>query len=269
MACEEYQDQIPLLRRGELDPGPAASLRAHLEACPQCRAAFDEEEALTAALSLATRHAAPFGLRERVAAAIRLQGVTAAERPGQRWPAWLWRPLLPAAVGAALGVLVSVPLTWWVASRPPAPIIVLVRQAAQEQERVVHTRLWEQGLRAPEEALPHLATWLGIPFPKPPMAGGDLTLVGAKPTYFFGRKAGVFVYEDKAGRLVTLLVFPGEDVQIPEGGRVQVDRFRPYFSAAEGYTLCVWKQKDVGFSMVGKISQEEMAQAFLKIRRGL
>jgi len=102
-----------------------------------------------------------------------------------------------------------------------------------------------------------------------PMVGGDLTLVGARPTYLFERKAAAFVYRDAGGRMVTLLVFRGADVQVPERGRVQVDKFKPYFGRTEGYTLCVWKQKDVGFSMVGKLSQEELAQAFLKIRQSL
>jgi len=266
MTCEEYQEQISLLQRGELDPAVAGALRAHLDACPRCRAAFDAEEHLTALLARATRHAAPGGLRERVAAALRAE---AAEQPSRPWAAWLWRPLVPAAVGAAVALLVAVPLTWWLVGRPPAPFVVLAREVAQEHERVEYTRAWEQGRQEPEAALAYLATWLDVAFPKPPKAGGDLTLVGARPTYLFERKVAAFVYRDPGGRVVTLLVFRGGDVQLPERGRVQVDKFKPYFGAAEGYTLCVWKQKDVGFSMVGKMGQEELAQAFLKIRQSL
>ncbi|HEY7678836.1 MAG TPA: zf-HC2 domain-containing protein [Candidatus Methylomirabilis sp.] len=266
MACEEYQDRIYLLQRGELEPAAAGAVRAHLEACAPCRAAYDAEEGLTARLARATRHGAPAGLRERIAAALRAQ---AAERPSRPWAAWRWRPLAPAAAGAAVAVLLAVPLTWWLVARPPAPILVLVREVAQEHERGEYTAAWARSPGEPEAALAHLSTWMDVGFPKPPMAGGDLTLVSARPAYLLDRKAAAFVYRNTAGRMVTLLVFRGADVQLPERGRVQVDKFKPYFGSADGYTLCVWKQKDVGFSMVGKLSQADLAQAFLNIRRSL
>jgi mycothiol system anti-sigma-R factor len=266
MACEEYRDQIYLLQRGELEPAAAGSMQAHLETCEPCRAAYDAEAGLTARLARATRHRAPAGLRDRVAAALRAE---AAEQPSRRLAAWRWRPLVPAAAGAAVAVLLAVPLTWWLVARPPAPILVLAREVAQEHGRGESTAAWERSPETPEAALAYLSTWMDVAFPKPPVAGGDLTLVGARPTFLFERKAVAFVYRDAGGRLVTLLVFRGADVQLPERGRIQVDKFKPYFGSADGYTLCVWKQKDVGFSMVGKLSQEELAQDFLKIRRSL
>lgn len=271
MACQEYQDRIYLLQRGELEPAGAAAVRSHVEGCARCLEAYEAEETLTAVLAGATRHAAPPGLKDRVAAAMRAEaarGEFRAPRP-RSWADWFWRPLVPAAVGAVAAVLVSVPLTYRLATRPPAPIVLLARHLAQEYERVEYTRTWEKGLQAPEAALAYLAQWLDVGFPKPPVRGGDLTMLGAQPTYFHERKAAAFVYQDKAGRTVTLFVFRGGDVQLPETGRVQVDKFKPYFSTADGYTLCVWKQKDAGFSMVGKMSQEELAQAFLKIRQSL
>jgi len=118
MGCEEYQESIYPLQRGELEPAAAAAVRAHLEACAPCRAAYGAEEGLTGRLARATRHRAPAGLRDRVAAALRVEG---AEQPSRPWAAWLWRPLAPAAAGAAVAVLVAVPLTWWLAAPPPAP----------------------------------------------------------------------------------------------------------------------------------------------------
>ena len=262
MACEEYRDQIHLLQRGELEPAAAATVRAHVEACAPCRGAYDAEEGLTARLARATRHSAPRGLRERVAAALRAE---TAEQPSRPWVAWLWRPLLPAAAA----VLVTLPITWWLASRPPAPIVVLARAVAQEHERGEHTRAWEQGGREPEAAFAYLSGWLGVSFPRPPREGGDLRLVGARPAYLFERKAAAFVYQDPQGRMLTMVVFRGDDVQLPERGRLQVGTFKPYFATAEGYRLCVWKQKGVGFSVVGRMSQEELARAFLKIRQSL
>ena len=266
MGCAEYQDRIYLLQRGQLEPAAADAVRAHLEACATCRAAYDAEEGLTALLARATLHPAPAGLRDRVAAALRAE---AAEQPSRPWTAWLWRPLVSAAVGATAAILLAVPLTWWLAARPPAPILVLAREVAQEHERGEYTTAWERGAERPEAALASLSTWMDVGFPKPPTAGGDLALVSARPAYLFERKAAAFVYRDPAGRLVTLLMFRGADVQLPEHGRVQVDKFKPYFGSADGYALCVWKQKDVGFSMVGKLSQDELAQAFLNIRRSL
>jgi len=72
MACEEYQDRIYFLQRGELEPAGAAAVRSHVEGCARCREAYEAEETLTAALAGATRYAAPPGyaseatLRSRV-----------------------------------------------------------------------------------------------------------------------------------------------------------------------------------------------------------
>jgi hypothetical protein len=168
-----------------------------------------------------------------------------------------------------VAVLVSVPLTWRLASRAPAPIALLARQVAQEHSRVEVTLALDEGLRDPEATLASLGAWLDVGFPRPPIGAGRLKLVAARPTFFFDRKAAAFTYQDDAGRAVTLFVFRGADIQIPERGRVQVDKFKPYFAAADGNTLCVWKQKDAGFSMVGKMSQEDLARAFLTVRQSL
>jgi anti-sigma factor RsiW len=128
---------------------------------------------------------------------------------------------------------------------------------------------WDRGRQDLEVTLAYLSRWLDVEFPRPPMAAGPLRLVGARPTYVFERKAAAFTYEDARGRMVTLFVFRGGDIQLPERGRVQVERFKPYFAAADGSALCVWKQKDAGFSMVGKMSQQDLAQAFLRVRQGL
>jgi len=272
MACEEYQDQIYLLQRGELEPGAAAGLRAHLEACTPCRTTYDREEALTAALAGASRHAAPAGLRQRVAETLRAAAAGAegrSARSPRRWAPRVWRPLVPAALGAAVAALISVPATWYLAGRPPAPIVVLAQEVAQEHERVGYTLEWDRGRQDLAVTLAYLSRWLDVEFPKPPLLAGALKLVGARPTYIFERKAAAFTYEDERGRRVTLFVFRGGDIQLPEKGRVQVERFRPYFAAADGNALCVWRQKEAGFSMVGRMTQEEMAEAFLRVRRGL
>jgi anti-sigma factor (TIGR02949 family) len=272
MACEEYQDQILLLQRGELEPGAAAALRAHLEACPSCRTTYDQEEALTAALGGATRHAAPEGLRRRVAESIREEAAGAGRgraRPPRAWVPRLWRPLVPAALGAAAAALISVPVTWYVAGRQPTPIVVLAQEVVHAHERVEHTLDWQKHRQDLEATLAYLSRWLDVEFPRPPVAAGSLKLVDARPTYFFERKAAAFTYEDERGRMVTLFAFRGGDIQLPERGRVQVERFKPYFAAAEKNTLCVWKQKEAGFSMVGRMSQEDLARAFLTVRQTL
>lgn len=64
--CEKTRANLEELIRGELCSEDPAGIRAHLEACPECR---DEEQVfqkLTAAVQRACEGAAPPSLREAV-----------------------------------------------------------------------------------------------------------------------------------------------------------------------------------------------------------
>ena len=51
MDCKDAQREIPSLIYEELDGDSAKALRAHIEACPECRRVFEEHEAISARLN--------------------------------------------------------------------------------------------------------------------------------------------------------------------------------------------------------------------------
>ena len=77
--CETVMQQLWDYLDEELTLERMAEMRTHLAICANCYPQYEFERAFLAALERArTTHANPAALRERVAAALRLEGLTGA-----------------------------------------------------------------------------------------------------------------------------------------------------------------------------------------------
>ncbi len=66
--CQAVLDHLDALRRGELPPDDAATLRRHLDGCKRCLCVEQYEQAFLARIKALTRRCScPEPLRERVA----------------------------------------------------------------------------------------------------------------------------------------------------------------------------------------------------------
>jgi len=115
MSCESFHDA--LIEAAASGEEPRGELRAHLKECAACRGAFEQEQALFAAMDSGLRSVAnakvPPSLLPRVRAAID-------EAPA---PAPAWSPMWFVLAGAsAMLAIVFVAQTIWHQSVPPRPV---------------------------------------------------------------------------------------------------------------------------------------------------
>lgn len=104
--CKQYLSSLEV----EASPFSGADRDAHAAACPRCRAAAQDQEALREALRCWTDEEAPAGLAER---ALALCEAEPAGRTGRRFhPRWTWLAAGPALAACAAAGL-------WLAARGP------------------------------------------------------------------------------------------------------------------------------------------------------
>src|SRR5262249_56084158 len=141
-------------------------------------------------------------------------------------PAWatLWMPPAAAAVAMALVMLL------WIAPSLPTtaggdPVRVIAHAVISEHARTI---LWgESRSDVVPAVLPRAMEESGVALSWV-FAGDDaIQLVNAQATYLEGRRGIELAYRDADGHTVTYLVVPAGTLNLPERGRVQVDRWRP------------------------------------------
>jgi hypothetical protein len=202
------------------------------------------------------RHAAPSRLRGAVAA-----GSTSV--PGRAW--WV-TPALSAAATALLLLLFFVPLLPRIATTDP--VDRLTRAVVAEHERAV---MW--GARRPDvipTALPWLTQETGIGLTSVFSGDERLTLLEAEPIYLEQRRGLAVHYRDADGHRVTYIVLPAPGVATPERRRQKVDRWRPALLHDGGFSVWMWKQRDLACfivsDMVSQTDHERFKDYFVRLR---
>jgi anti-sigma factor RsiW len=231
--CAEVQ---PLLRdaaRGRLTAERAALVSSHVATCAACRAVSEEERALDQLLEeKLPQRPASLALKRRLEA--RLPAVGPSSRVGRTRRAAL--VALPLAACAAL-LLVLWPR---LQARDP-----LVAEAVADHLRVTYR---EQPVDV-ESGGPHrVKPWFTgrLDFAVPQVYGGDqdFTLVGGAVALFQDRKAALIVYKRQL-HTISLLVFPGEGLNLPSDLRLRQSR---------GFSVVLWRQGDLGYALTSDLN---------------
>jgi hypothetical protein len=202
------------------------------------------------------RHAAPARLRSAVMG-------SAAPAPTRAW--WL-TPALSALATAALLVLFFVPLLPRFV--PVDPVERLTRAVVAEHERAV---MW--GARRPDvipTALPWLTQETGIGLTSVFSGDDHLALMEAEPIYLEQRRGLAVHYRDADGHRVTYIVLPAPGLVTPERQRQKVDRWRPALLHESGFSVWMWKQRDLACfivsDMVSQADHERFKDYFVRLR---
>jgi anti-sigma factor (TIGR02949 family) len=270
--CADVRFRLMLLRRGELDPREAGSIRRHLESCPECAAELDAERELDRRL----RHdalvgAAPADLRAAVAA-------LAARERGPRWRAWTRslgararRPLVAAALGALAALLVAVPSALlWPRPRPAEnPLAAPLAEAVAGYQRILLQRDitgFESG--DAERIVAELKRLHGLPTTTAFRGDAEMQLLAVHPTYALGHAGALFVFGDRAGRLVILQIVRAPEVRIPREATTPVAAFRPVLARRDSVAVALWKQADALYALSAPTDEAELSRIFLKVRQG-
>jgi anti-sigma factor RsiW len=254
MECEDVRAELGEWRQGRLSGEEARSIERHLTACPECRRWEEEERAVTRLLSERfVRHSAPPRLKLEI-----LQSLE--PRPPYSW--W-WIP-----ASALLMVLLLLPML--TRSTPGDPLQPFIRAVYSEHARSLLWGAPQAEAEAVPVALPRLMLETGIGLSWVFTGDDELQLKGLEPVVLQGQRGLAFHYNDPQDHLITYVVLPGQGLTLPEGKRVQVDRFRPMLSRIDGFAVFVWKQEGLAcFLIADLVSQEDLARFqgyFVKIR---
>jgi anti-sigma factor (TIGR02949 family) len=217
MTCDDVQELITALVDRELADLERASLERHLEECPRCRHAMEEERALSRAVRAHARSVrAPAHLRSRILTDPRIfpeqpQSVKGWQRSSFR------RPLLGPALAAALLLAIALPTYWLLkpTSEPIAAIAVGTYELFLSGDLPVHRT------DNPHEIVEYLTRASGGRFH--PM-GYDLTALQLRPVAGFvreidGRKILVVVYRGQGGSLFCYTFLGSEEDAPPNASR--------------------------------------------------
>ncbi len=207
MTCEEAQELITALVDRELLDPERGSLQSHLQECPRCRFAVEQEQLLKQTIrGCAERMHAPGELRDRILSDRRVFP----EKSPTRWRHRLWPMpnLARPAFAAAVILAIALPGFFFIrGSREPVAATALesydlFRKGALSVHRAEN----------PAEIVEHLTRAVGGHFH--PM-GYDLTAMHLQPVAGFvqeiqGRKILVAVYQGQGGTLFCYTFFGSE-----------------------------------------------------------
>ncbi|MBI2154997.1 MAG: hypothetical protein HYV92_15180 [Candidatus Rokubacteria bacterium] len=203
------------------------------------------------------RHAAPAHLRA---------AISALAAPPHR-ASWVAPALSALATALVLG-LVALPLL--PRNVEPDPLRSLVSAVLSQ-----HTRSLMWGEERPEAvpaALPRFMEQTGIALSWFFQGDDEIQLINAEPLVVEGRRALALTYKDRQGHTLTYMLLPGAGMALPEQGRVKIDGFRPLLTQTDGWSIFVWKQKDLACFLISDLVSEQdltrFKQVFLKVRLG-
>jgi anti-sigma factor RsiW len=125
MTCRKVRKLIPLAAGDDLRPRPAAVVRAHVAACPACRAELESFRAALAAVTAAARAEAVGDWTEREWRSLMARAASEAKAAGQApegaaRPAFQPRWAAASVIGACLGLVVLGMLFRGPSQRPDA-----------------------------------------------------------------------------------------------------------------------------------------------------
>ncbi len=180
------------------------------------------------------------------------------ERRAFRMPAFerraIWRGWPLRAVAAALFLAVGGAGGWWLrgAVAPPHPQWMgLVRQAQVAHQTYIPEVLHPVEVEAGQQA--HLATWLsrrlGTEVAVPSLREEGYELVGGRLLPHVPRPAGLLMYQNSAGRRLTVYLAAAHT-------RAGEASFR--YTRSGDLWICYWMGESVDFALTGAVSREQI-----------
>jgi len=129
---EDIKERLAALHDGEIGPAESAQLRAHLNACPECRASYQHWQSLARVFLRAPSLPQHYNTEAFVCKVLARLTPEESARPEASWPWASWRWLVPAM---SFAVAVSAVLIAWPDSRlaPPEDVTLLAGGAALSQ----------------------------------------------------------------------------------------------------------------------------------------
>jgi anti-sigma factor RsiW len=249
MDCSELERLLPAFADGEFVDGDRALVEDHLAGCPRCREEVAAQAEFRAFLQakIGTPRRAPDHLRNRIRHDL---AVESTRRQAGRFAGYL---------GVAAGIAL-------VAS---GGYIVAGETAATAPEELVAEAVEKHARRLPVEVTPasgDVGGWfrdkVGFHLRVPQFrAEGAPRLVGARLANVREREAAYLVYgDDDPVRRMTLLVYPGDGLALPDGPRRRVNGHDIVLANQKGYNVAMWSQRGVVYSLVSDLDENDVLE---------
>jgi anti-sigma factor RsiW len=261
MTSHEIAGYLQAYCDGELDVSKILDVEAHLQSCPSCRQAVEEEQAFREGLrTKIAREPVPPHLAERLRARI------AEEEQPQRPSRVPVSSLALAAsiafftLGGVLGYLIAQPV-----SKPG--IHPLVTEVVSEHMKFA---LLENPAELASKNTEQVAFWvqgrIGHAVQVPDYSATGIQLLGGRVTELGGRRAGYIVYE-KGRNIISLFAFPRYEASL--SGLQEIRRNGRTFLTGEYLMkqILLWKSGEMTYALVSDVGWDELfkcAEMFFK-----
>jgi mycothiol system anti-sigma-R factor len=259
MKCEEARELITALVDEELTQVERSSIEAHLDNCPRCQWAYEQERALKKEIHrVGLSISAPADLKRKILTDHDILPVEAESSSG--WPkiALTFRPFLRPAFGLVLLLLVLLPIIYLV--QPRSQPISLA--ALEIQERIAGGEISLRKATSQNE----LRDWQtrAVESKFAPMeydlSSMGLQLVGGLVQDIGGRKMLVTVYGGN-NMSVTCFTFLGTEQDAPKDATIFFDERKNvkfYTFAKNGYSAVLHREGNVICILASKMSMSDL-----------
>lgn len=250
MTCKDFEPFLFAYVDGEFEGPEKAAADTHLAECEACRNEVEAQRAFkrrvreAAATPSPANPGAPAHLRANLVAAL-------AKEPAPSNVVFL-RPrfLVPAALATAASVAVIA----YFATGRTADTSSLVR------ESIAHHQI-DLPLDVQDPQLANVQEWLRGKVDFAPSRIPNLrpvSLRGARLSNLNGHRAAYVVYGGPSQRRVTLLVFDAPELRLPAGKRIA--NRDVVLANQRGYNVAVWKDREIAYSLVSDLDEQDMLQ---------
>jgi anti-sigma factor RsiW len=257
MTCEEAQELITALVDRELLDPERGSLESHLQQCPGCRFAVEEEQFLKQTIrGRADRMRAPSALRDRILSDRRIFP----DKSRARWHDYLspMSRLARPALAAALLLVIALPAFFLL--KPTGEPIAAA--ALQTYDLFAKGELPVRRAESPDEIVEQLTREVGGHFH--PM-GYDLTAMHLRPVAGLvreiqGRKILVAIYQGTGGTLFCYTFFGSEKDAPPDSAKFfdPVKKMNFYSFSRGGLNAVLHREGEIICILAAEIPMDEL-----------
>jgi anti-sigma factor RsiW len=271
--CARFELALTAYADGELDPGHAVDLEAHLRQCGACFEQVMLIKATRASLRRTTARRCPDMLRARVAAAIAREQECEEERP-EAAPRMIPKRYV-AGFAAAAGVAIAF-AAWQRAGAPepearPRPQHSDVMITAASVESLLDDLVTQHAQPLPPETtnpedLPRFDPFVGVPVRRPKFQPFRAHFNGARVHSIRDRRAALLQYTVSGSHRVTVYLFNSRQVPVKDAPvlRPRIVRERPvYVGRINGYSVAAAEHSGVGYALATDMGDEESTQLVL------
>lgn len=199
MVCREVMERLSPFLDDELDPVASREVSLHLESCPTCAAALDQQRNLGESLRDLEYYRAPDLLRARVLRDVRAAGREVAHaRVGTS--SWRWLSAVAAIVAAVGGA-------WWITTLPGADDLTAREAVSGHVRSLMANHLTDVASTDQHTVKPWFAGKLDFAPPVTDFAGAGFPLVGGRLDYVQGRPVAALVYLHRK-HIINVFVWP-------------------------------------------------------------